>query len=461
MAQTPAIAQDDARQQFIRSLTLRPDRIITDSSYPSILRLAQVSSPPYSPTVPMKLKLSLAPESPAAKPIKELGTFEFFLHDLVQRPFAVSAEMYGVADGTYRIVAELTEGDAALTSLEQTIHLVEGIDARRGDVERRLTKITGHDSTKATIRYPFDLARVVNLGKRNYNAADLGIDQQGRPNYFDFTAGLKRSEQLLAALESGKDLLWQAKGDQKRHYWMEEAGEIMPYHVYVPPSWDGKTPLPMVFILHGNTRNQDFYFERDAQIIPKAAQQRGFMLVGVFGFYPNGGYNSGKLNRGGLSGGGRRGGVGELPPLNGMPPARIGELSEIDTMHVLELVKQEYPIDPHRTFLFGYSAGGSGAYYLGPKYAQNWAAIVLGGAGNAPTDDYPFDRLKGRDIPVFIFCGDQDSAGVRNNSTTFMNAMKQHGIDAQLKVYPRVNHDGGPAAGVADAFDFFAAHHRK
>ena len=199
----------------------------------------------------------------------------------------------------------------------------------------------------------------MNLGKRNYNAADLGIDQQGRPNYFDFTAGLKRSEQLLASLESGKDLLWQAKGDQKRHYWMEESGEIMPYRVYVPPSWDGKTPLPMVFILHGNTRNQDFYFERDGGIIPKEAQQRGFMLVGVFGYYPNGGYNSGMLNRGRIRGGGRRGGADETPPMNGMPQSRIGELSEIGTMHVLELVKEEYPIDQNRTFLFGYSAGGS------------------------------------------------------------------------------------------------------
>jgi dienelactone hydrolase len=108
-----------------------------------------------------------------------------------------------------------------------------------------------------------------------------------------------------------------------------------------------------------------------------------------------------------------------------------------------------------------YSAGGSGAYYLGPKYAQHWAAIALGGAGNAPNADYPFDRLKNHDIPVFIFCGDQDSAGVRNNSSTFMNAMKERGIDAQVKVYPGVNHDGGPAAGVADAFDFFAARPRK
>jgi len=33
----------------------------------------------------------------------------------------------------------------------------------------------------------------------------------------------------------------------------------MPYHLFVP-DWDGKTALPLVFILHGNSRDQDFYF---------------------------------------------------------------------------------------------------------------------------------------------------------------------------------------------------------
>jgi dienelactone hydrolase len=124
-------------------------------------------------------------------------------------------------------------------------------------------------------------------------------------------------------------------------------------------------------------------------------------------------------------------------------------------------VKKEYPIDPNRTFLFGYSHGGSGSYYIGTKYAQNWAAIALGGAGNAPSADYPFDKLKSLSIPVMIYFGDQDTTGVKNNSPAFVTAMKEHGIDAQLKVYPGVNHDGGPAAAVGDAFEFFSSHPRK
>jgi poly(3-hydroxybutyrate) depolymerase len=332
------------------------------------------------------------------------------------------------------------------------------VASQRGPVEARLAKIEDHESAKATILYPYDFARVIADGIRSYNAADLGIDQQNEPNYYNFGQGIRHSQQLLTQLEAGKDPLYQSTGDHERHYFNPEANEILPYRVRTPTGWDGKTPMPMVFILHGDTRNQDYYFDRDGQIIPKTADKHGFMLVGVFGYHPNGGYNSEMLNanRGGGRGGGRGRGF-----MNGMNPAKIGEMSEIDTMHVFDIVKKEYPIDPKQTFLFGYSHGGSGAYYIGEKYADNWAAIALGGAGNSPSDSYPYDKFKSLNIPFFIYCGDQDSAGVKNNEPRFVEAFKQHGIEAMFKMYPGVNHDGGPSAGVGDAFDFFAAHPRK
>ena len=68
-----------------------------------------------------------------------------------------------------------------------------------------------------------------------------------------------------------------------------------------------------------------------------------------------------------------RGGGGSTGGVNGstIPAAVRSEWSEQDAMHVLELVKREYPIDPKRTFLFGYSAGGQGAHYFGQKYPKS------------------------------------------------------------------------------------------
>jgi dienelactone hydrolase len=200
----------------------------------------------------------------------------------------------------------------------------------------------------------------------------------------------------------------------------------------------------------------------------------------VFGYHPNGGYNLSSMQggRGGgrgpanppafgpaaAAGGGAGPGRGRGGPgggfMNGMPNARLTELSELDTMHVYDLVKKEYPIDAKRTYLFGYSAGGNGGYYIGGKYADNWAAIAIGGANTSLSANYPYyDALKSQGTPFMIYYGDKDNVG--GGSTASVAALKQRGIAADLKVYPGVDHDGGPAAAAADAFDFFVAHPRK
>ena len=57
--------------------------------------------------------------------------------------------------------------------------MASAVAAQRGAIDARLAKIQGHESTKATILYPYDLARVVAEGIRGYNAADLGIEAAG------------------------------------------------------------------------------------------------------------------------------------------------------------------------------------------------------------------------------------------------------------------------------------------
>ena len=42
-----------------------------------------------------------------------------------------------------------------------------------------------------------------------------------------------------------------ARGDQERHYYFEEAGREMGYHLYVPESYDPAVGAPLVVALHG------------------------------------------------------------------------------------------------------------------------------------------------------------------------------------------------------------------
>src|SRR5438874_11159288 len=125
----------------------------------------------------------------------------------------------------------------------------------------------------------------------------------------------------------------------------------MPYRVYVPSNWDGKKQLPLMFVMHGTTRDHNFYFDRDGGILAKLAEKNGFIVATTMGYPPNAGYNANALN----SAGGGRGGFAPNPAQR-----RQAELSEKDAMNTLDLVVKEYNPDPSRIYLFGHSAGGTG-----------------------------------------------------------------------------------------------------
>src|SRR3569832_2731351 len=129
---------------------------------------------------------------------------------------------------------------------------------------------------------------------------------------------------------------------------------MMPYRVYVPQKWDGKSKLPMVLVLHGASRDENFYFDRDGGILAKQAEQHGFLVVCPLGFRPSAEWGSAQIafgnpatappGRGGApaangaaAGRGRGGFMGH--------PARLteNEWSEKDRLYVLELVRKEYP----------------------------------------------------------------------------------------------------------------------
>lgn len=464
-------AAASAPTAFAQSLALRTDRIVADSSRVTFGWLTQTTPAAYAAKGALRLKLTLVPWEGDAKAVKELGAFTVYGGDLAASPFPFSADVHAVADGFYRYIAEVSDGETSLAKLEKAVVLVANLDSQQAEFTARLAKIAGHESAKATVLYPFDLARVINLRKRVYGSGnqnpEFGLSQAGAPQLYDFSAGVKKSAALLSALEAGQDPLWRAGGDHVRHYHMTEADEILPYRVYVPSTWDGKAALPLVFILHGNSRDQDYYFDRDGRIIPNTAEKHGFMLVAPLGYSPNGGYNYVPFARER----GERGVAAAMaaPQAFGPGAASAGvngstipllartEWSEQDAMHVFDLIKREYPIDPKRTFLFGYSAGGQGGHYFGQKYAEHWAAIAIGGSNAAPAAHYEFERLKG--IPMMLFAGSGDS--VLGATRTMADALKQHGINATFKEITGATHDTAPGMATPDVFDFFAAHARK
>jgi poly(3-hydroxybutyrate) depolymerase len=270
---------------------------------------------------------------------------------------------------------------------------------------------------------------------------DFGLPFQPQLPY-DFANGVRTSAELLKALEAGKDPLWRARGDHERHYWFEEAREMMAYHVYAPQKWDGKSKLPMVLVLHGNTRDQDYYFDRDEHVLAKTAEQHGFLVVCPMGYRPSAGWGSNSLGR-------------RTPDPS---RARQGELSEKDGLNVLELVLKEYPVDLTRIYLFGHSAGGAGTWYLGEKYPERWAAIAASAAPTSP-DGFPFERLKG--VPLMVVHGDADTEVPMARSQAMVKAAKENGLDPNFLVIPGATHITAPGLAEPQVFEFFEKFRRK
>lgn len=434
----------DDNKEYAWSLALRPNEVVADPSLPFIAHLSQTYPAALRSANPLKVRLSILQEN--GKASKPLGEFDLTSRNLIEQPLGLDADLGGVNDGSWLLSAQVMDGSNEVATVTAPLQIVKGIELDTTTLDHRLARIPGHEGAKATIRYPYVLALTVNAGRRHLNAADFGLPFQPQPPY-DFVKGIKVSNQTLKSLEAGADPVYRAKGDQERYYWFPEAREMMAYHVYAPMKWDGKSKLPMVLVLHGNTRDQDYYFDRDDHILSRMAEQHGYLVVCPMGYRPNAGWGSSSLNR--------------RPAGAAAPDAarlRQGELSEKDALNVLDLVTKEYPIDPARIYLFGHSAGGGGTWYMGEKYADKWAAIAASAAPTRP-DGFPFDRLKG--MPIMVCHGDKDDEVPVTNSRNMVKAARASGLDPQYLEVPGATHLTIVGIVEPKVFDFFDQHPHK
>ena len=121
-------------------------------------------------------------------------------------------------------------------------------------------------------------------------------------------------------------------------------------------------------------------------------------------------------------------------------PLRTGiwgyrSISTYDAMQVVRLMKQNYPIDPDRVYLFGASAGGSGAMHLASCWPDEFAAVLpLIAAGNF----YPLQNFF--NLPVAFHHGDRDWVSSICNVRVQARRMQALGCPTVLKEYPGAGH---------------------
>ena len=208
---------------------------------------------------------------------------------------------------------------------------------------------------------------------------------------------IQESRALAKKIANLDDPQWRAKGDLHRKYHFPAADVDMPYRLYVPTSWDGNSPLPLVVFLHGAGSDENWYLDaNDSQLI-RLAEQHGYILLSPLGYTRMGAYGTPL----------------RLPAVFGNPeiaakqrasvnPEREKtlQLSEKDIINTLEIVLNEYPVDRSSIFIAGHSMGSGGTWYLGAKYAQYFAAIAPMSGPFVDETNYPWDNI--REMPVFM-----------------------------------------------------------
>jgi predicted esterase len=413
------------------SLLLRTDRVVVESQSPYVIRLEQL----YAPSIDLSRALTahailVARAAPVAgeanRPptlIKDLGTFDGVSRDLRESPLSMELDLHDVADGQYVVSVEVLDSARALGTANLGIAVRKGLNERAVRLEAEAKHAP--EALRAEILYPVDRMRNVNRGKLELRTLD--VDK-------DFAA----AEAVVAAVNAGKDPFVGKTGDFKRHYRLDAANEVMPYHLYVPTTYSSAKGFPLIIALHGLGATEDSFFDSYGKVLPVLAEQHGYIVAGALGYRVDGGYGWG---------------VG-TPPAD--PTARRASAwSEMDVMQVLANVRKLYNIDPNRIYLMGHSLGAIGTWKIAPKYPDVWAALGLFSGQGAPAT---VARMKS--IPEFVVHGDADPTVNVRGSRTMVEAMKALGTELSYTEVPAGNHGSVVEPNLAGMMQFFDAHRK-
>ena len=418
---------------FTNSLAIRSDRVVVDSTRPYIVRLEQI----YLPAAQLEQSLTAhatlrkRPQGAqggqaATEVVKDLGRIDGVARDLREAPAMFELDLQGVPDGSYQLNIDVADGSRALGGTTLAIAVRKGLDDLASRLEADARRAP--EALRADILFPIDRMKNVNLGRLELRTFD--------PDH-DFA----EAESIAAAVRLGKNPFAAKTGDFKRHYLLESASEIMPYRLYVPTSYTSGAQgaaFPLIVALHGLGGTEDSFFTGYDNLMPKLAEQHGYIIAAPLGYRVDGSYGWG---------------LGNQPA--DPNTRRLQERSEDDVMQVLRLVRQQYRIDENRIYLAGHSMGAIGTWKIAPKFPEIWAAIApFAGSGTPST----LERI--RHIPEFVVHGDDDRTVSVQGSRSMVARAKDLGIDVTYIEVPGGSHSGVVAPNLAGMFEFFNAHRK-
>jgi pimeloyl-ACP methyl ester carboxylesterase len=268
------------------------------------------------------------------------------------------------------------------------------------------------------------------------------LDEKTRKAVQDAHRRLFRAARLS---ESGADRLPETGGAKLRAYVSSVDGTIQPYSVTIPKAYDPAVPWPLIVDLHGHGWFRPF------QGHPAPGYD------GAFGLAPTG---------------------------RGATDYR--ELGELDVLRCIAEVKRDFRIDDDRVYIRGGSMGGTGAWYLGTHYADQFAGIlpICGNSDNQAwtlrwgwNREFPgrFDDLRNwiqdshssrpfaanlRNLPTFVIHGSGDVIVPPEHSRETVAELRRLGAPVEYRECPNKGHGGLPGHMIEEGLAWLCAQPR-
>jgi predicted esterase len=236
-------------------------------------------------------------------------------------------------------------------------------------------------------------------------------------------ASFNEADAALGALESGANPWAAHRGDFRMAYRSAVDNTLQPYRLFIPSTYDGSKPYPLILALHGAGRDENFYFDVQDGQMKSFAEKRGYIVA-----CPRG--------RDALS-------------------LYVGD-GERDVLDVMASVSAFFKVDPARIYLAGHDMGGAAAWSIAIHRPGVFAAV----AASAPAVFFltPDDMASLKAVPQMVVQGDQDTQVPVKQTRLFTEAARKAGAQVKYLEISGAGHGDVVAPSLAEMFDWFDAH---
>lgn len=125
---------------------------------------------------------------------------------------------------------------------------------------------------------------------------------------------------------------------------------------------------------------------------------------------------------------------------------------------LLDSIIKNNRVDKKRIYLTGLSRGGGAAWEMAVQYSEKFAAMAVV-CGMTPL---PYASWIDKDMPIWVFHGEEDQSIPISESETMVNRLKGMGYDVTFTRYPGVGHNSWIQAYSTEAlYEWFMNQERK